>query len=402
MFADATAIAGKIECLRAFLGLWDPADRIASGAADDLLGGAAPARVLAIGKAARALARGAASRWPGVPGFLLETTDGAPGPVPEGFSRGTGEHPVPGRQSFRATRELCDWLAAGEGPLLALVSGGGSALLCDPPPPWTSAEVAALEGELLRSGVPIREINAVRARLSRARAGGLLRPVGAAPVSTGVWSDVAPRDWRLTSSGPTLVLPGTPDGAAVLRRLGIEPPHVLPRPVTIPRRPQDRSMVLAHAGLLARDVAARLRRDGWEAQTLALPEGTAPEAAAERMARWAASALRRPAALVGAGECPVRVAGVGRGGRCTHLACAVALVLAKERGWAFVALATDGVDGEAGGGAALADRARPRVRDLTRAVGACDTGTLLDRTGHRVPRKPTGNNLRDLWVLFLE
>jgi len=402
MLADATAIAGKIERLRAFLGPWDPATRIASGVADDLLGGEIPARVLAVGKAARALARGAASRWPGVPGFLLETADGAPGPLPRGFERAAGDHPVPGRRSLRATRELYEWLAAGEGTLLALVSGGGSALLCDPPEPWTALEAAALERDLLRGGAAIREINAVRARLSRARAGGLLRHVGTAAVATGVWSDVAPRDWRLTASGPTLPPAGSPDGASLLRRLGLAAPHPLPAAQALPPRAQDRCGVLAHAGLLARDVAARMRREGWHARTVSLPEGTSPEAAAGHLARCVSESARRPAAWVGAGEFPVRVAGGGRGGRCSHLTCAVALALARECGWGFVALATDGVDGDAGGGAALSAGARPPVRALTRALGACDTGTLLGESGHLLPRRPTGNNLRDLWVLFVQ
>lgn len=401
MRARDADIADKIECLRAFLRGWDPEIRVASGAADDLCCDGPPARILAVGKAARALARGAAARWPGVPGFALEPAGGAPGPVPAGYDVARGDHPLSTSRSASATRTLYRWLEGTGGPTLALVSGGGSALLCDPPAPWTVAEAAALEKALLCCGAPIAEINAVRARLSGARGGGLRGRLGREPVWTGVWCDVARGHWRMTASAPTLAPVRRPAPGAVAARLGLVLPHPLPPAPAWQARPGDRASRLADAVCLSQDFARQLRGAGWKARTLSFSEGTSPGEAAAGIAAAAAGVRGRPAALVGAGEFPVAVTGAGRGGRCAHLACCVALEMGAARRWSFVALATDGVDGSAGGGAALSDRCRPRARELRRAVDACDTATVLEREGLLLTRRPTGNNLRDLWALFL-
>lgn len=374
---------------------------MASGAADDLCSGGRPARILAVGKAARALARGAAARWPGVEGFVLEPSCGAPGRVPDGFEAAKGDHPLAGARSAAATRALYRWLEGTKGPTLTLVSGGGSALLCDPPAPWTVSDAAALERELLRCGAAIAEVNAVRARLSSARGGGLRERLGPEPVWTGVWCDVARARWRITASGPTLAPAARPSAERVLARHGLRPAHPLPPATPWGAHPGDRAQLLADAPSLAADLARHLRAGGWGARVLALGEGVAPEEAAVRIASASRAVRRRPAALVGAGEFPVRVCGPGRGGRCSHLAGCLALEMGAARGWSFVALSTDGVDGGAGGGAALSDRARPGTRDLRRALASCDTATLLEGEGLLLPRRPTGDNLRDLWVLFL-
>ncbi len=65
-------------------------------------------------------------------------------------------------------------------------------------------------------------------------------------------------------------------------------------------------------------------------------------------------------------------------------------------------MATDGVDGAAGGGAVVSDKTALPREMLKEALAACTTGELLDTHSCLLPRDPTGNNLRDLWVLFME
>lgn len=303
---------------------------------------------------------------------------------------------------MKATQALYDWLRETHGALLVLLSGGGTALLSDPIAPWTSQEVTALERVLLRSGATITEMNAVRARLSSARGGGLLSHCGGAPVFTAVWCDVAPIEWRRTASAPTMRFPARPRAEAVLRKLGISPPHPIPPPSFIKGRGEDRALSLADSHRLAQNCLREIRGLGWQAQRLLCPEGTPPEALAQMFARAAGEAKTYPTAFVGAGEAPVNVSDSGRGGRCSHLAAAVALELGRRRGWTFTALATDGVDGNAGAGAIVSWENRPATRLLRKAIAGCDTGSLLDETGSLLPRRATGNNLRDLWVLFLE
>jgi len=114
---------------------------------------------------------------------------------------------------------------------------------------------------------------------------------------------------------------------------------------------------------------------------------------------------RRPRALVGAGEATVKAKASGRGGRCSHLAAAVAKRMLKARSsrrWLFAAVATDGVDGGAGAGAWTDWEVVPCERELGEALESCDTGTLWEKAGTLAPRNPSGNNLRDVWVLVGE
>ncbi len=402
MCAQRSGIADKIKRLRAFLASQSPERRIVSGALDDLLEGARPARVLCLGKAGRALARGAAARWKGVNGFLFETTDGAPGAVPRSFLRCQGEHPVPGRASANGTKSLCRWLMDDETPLLALVSGGASSLLCEPPPGWTLKDVATVEKALLESGAPIRDINAVRLRLSRARGGGLRLRAGAGPVFTGVWCDVAPPQWRLAGSAPTFWPGRVPRAERIVERFSLRLLKPLPPFFRVAGSALDRAVSLADSGRMAEDAVSFIKEEGMEARSILAPEGISPRALARRFRAEALKTANRPAAIIGAGEAPVRVMAKGRGGRCSHLACEMSLALQGVPGWTFIAMATDGVDGSAGGGAVVTGETAPPAGRLEKALAVCATGDLLGEHSCLLPRAPTGNNLRDLWVLFLE
>ena len=362
--------------------------------------GLAPTRILCLGKAAPALARAVASVWSGRPGLVYGTSEE---PVPKGFQTLWGDHPLSTRLNLENTRRLRAWLEAGSGPLLACVSGGGSALLVEPSPPWTLREKADAISVLLDAGAPIRDVNVVRARLSRVKAGGLLASVSQWPVVTAVWSDVGPRDARLVSSGPTLPWRSGVTADSVLKRYGIDVPRSLPEAVQSPKRSEDSWFVLCDALSVRKAVAGRLRASGYNAREVAVGEGESAEALAERVVRtFSKSRSRHPLALVGVGEATVKAAPGGRGGRCSHLTAAVALAMSNAKcgkHWAFTALATDGVDGTGGSGAFVDSRALPLAAHLSRALKASNTAVLWEQAGTLLPARPTGNNLRDVWAL---
>ncbi|MEW6758268.1 MAG: DUF4147 domain-containing protein [Acidobacteriota bacterium] len=391
--------------LRGFLAGWAP-----EAVAPPILGARfarkeAPDRVLCLGKAAPGLAAAARAVWPGVPGLLY----GVPGePGPPGFLDLRGDHPEPSPENLGRTRQVLDWLREGRGALLALVSGGASALLVAPRPPWTLAEKAALASQLLLSGASVRDVNAVRAALSDVKGGGILKDLGRWPCATGIWSDVGSGQARLTGSGPTL--PWTPAAPAgeVLRSWGIRAPRPLPPPRPRVRRPSDRWFLLADGVSMRRRAAEFLRGQGLITHEVPVGEGEGAEALAARIFSLAGAALRGAGpsrAWVGAGEATV-AAGVhgGAGGRCSHLAASLALLLRKSEPsarWAFSALATDGMDGSGDGGAFTDRGSVPDVSALTDALARRATASLWRREGTFVPREPTGNNLRDLWVLVV-
>ncbi len=66
--------------------------------------------------------------------------------------------------------------AGPEDLVVALISGGGSALICEPAAGLTLADKQAVNDALLASGASISEMNCVRKHLRPAKAGVWCRP----------------------------------------------------------------------------------------------------------------------------------------------------------------------------------------------------------------------------------
>src|SRR3712207_2233561 len=184
--------------------------------------------VLAAGKAAGAMARAAEE-------FLVERLEGGL-IVPKHGNETSSErlevifaaHPEPDEKGVEAARraeELARSLGDGD-LLLALISGGASALLADPAPPIGLADLKRLTGALLRSGADIGEINTVRKHVSVLKGGGLVSLAAPAPTLALLLSDVVGDDPSAIASGLTAPDPTTlEDTRRVLARYGIEPPQ---------------------------------------------------------------------------------------------------------------------------------------------------------------------------------
>ncbi|MDQ3941933.1 MAG: glycerate-2-kinase family protein, partial [Actinomycetota bacterium] len=184
--------------------------------------------VLAAGKAAGEMAK-AAEELLGekVSGGLVVTKDGHD-PGPEGFETVFASHPEPDERSVEAARrvqELAESLGE-EDLLLALISGGASALLADPAPPIELADLKKLTSDLLKSGADIGEINTVRKHVSVLKGGGLTRLAHPAPTIALLLSDVVGDEPSSIASGLTAPDSTTLDNTRrVLERYGIVPPE---------------------------------------------------------------------------------------------------------------------------------------------------------------------------------
>ncbi len=261
-----------------------------------------------------------------------------------------GGHPVPSAGSVQAGEAMADLLAHTQPDdlVLALISGGGSALLELPQPGLTLADLQAVNRALLHSGAPIHAMNAIRARLSRLKAGGLARLAAPAPVLALILSDVVGNDLRVVASGPTLIDPNPLDPMEVVRAYNLAlPPAALALmhtflPPTPPSHVENRlvgsnaqalqaaARTLTHLGLTPQVVG-----DDWQGE------------ANQRGADWARLARTLPpgtVAVVG-GETTVTQPGDGVGGRNQEAALAAALALAGGPPAGVACLATDGVDG---------------------------------------------------------
>lgn len=359
-----------------------------------------PGALLAAGKAAPAMARGAARSLGGMPArSLVVVPKGLVADVP-GARVVRAAHPVPDAASVRAG-ELALALASRKEPLLVLLSGGASALLTVP---FESlARERAVTRALLASGASIEEINVVRRHASGTKGGRLAVAAHPAPVLTLVVSDVVRGHVWDVASGPTVADPtSVRDARDVLLRRA--PRHVDMRLRESPK-PGDRRLTQSRVRVVAspRDVAALVGRalasQGYRVR-LGAPAARDVGALAARYATDARG-LAPGEAVVRSAEPTVLVPGpAGRGGRSTHLAALVGPHLPP--GVALLAGATDGVDGASGTGGAIATRrafVRASARSIADALTRFDTGALCEALGVALPGGPTGHNFADVHVL---
>ncbi len=380
----------------------DPAERVAE---------ALPRRpgarvsVVAIGKAAPAMAAGALRRWSdAVDDVLVVTTDGTAVPIADD-PRVTvlrAGHPVPDRRSVRAAKECSTRVRTTDASLvLALVSGGASALVCAPPPGVRLSDKQAVTRAMLASGATVQEINVVRKHLSRIKGGALARDASPRDVMTLVLSDVVGGEIGDVGSGPAVSDASTRREARSLLRRHAPRLAELPLVPTGPAENVIRARVIGSPEELARAVGRVLRARGLH--TRVLPASQAPVLDLAREYVALARVSRPGSAIVRAAEPSLEVPRrAGRGGRSTHLAALVGLEL-PERAM-FLAAATDGVDGGSETGGALVDRRLlSRLGDaaVRTALARFDTGPMHRRARTALARRPSGHNLADLHVLVV-
>jgi len=336
-----------------------------------------PVFVAAVGKAAAAMA--AATRKLRLYGGIVVVPDGTRVSL-EGsrFQVMRAGHPVPDARSEAAGRALLDLAARdvpAEGVLLALISGGASALAAVPAAGITLADKVARTQALAATGAPIAELNALRTSLSAIKGGRLARAC-AGRVVTLVISDVVGDDLAVVGSGPTI-----PCDLAVLVS-GVA--------------------TLARAGVVAANKELRV------SATIVSDALTGDVAEAAAAIAWAIGAGAGPGALIWAGETTIALpAEPGRGGRARQLALLVARELAGVTGWSLLVAGSDGIDGTGDAAGAIVDGTtwssiRAAGIDPDDALARCDAGTALAAVGAAVVTGPTGINHADLVVAVLE
>ncbi|MEM9367903.1 MAG: DUF4147 domain-containing protein [Planctomycetota bacterium] len=342
----------------------------------------------------------------------------------------------PTEKAIAGTGRILDWVTQA-GPrdlVVALISGGGSALLCKPAGKLTLSDQLAVLRLLSGAAADITEINTVRKHLSAVKGGHLLRAVRNSRIVTLVLSDVLGDPLDLIASGPTIPDSSTPSDA--LRVLGLyDSERTLPAAVyahleEADMRPSQTARLAPSPVFIVGNNAVAVDAAGIAAESLGFNhvmhsarscEGEA-EAIGREMAHRIRDMLRRPPeahrqdALITGGEPTVCLAPAeirGRGGRNQQLVLAayeqlLALDLTDAEWSRFVVLSagTDGEDGptQAAGGLidgevlrrALALGLRP-----TDFLRRNDAYTFLERTDGLVMTGPTGTNVCDLRIALV-
>jgi glycerate 2-kinase len=380
--------------------------------------------VLAAGKAAGAMARAAEELFgERLAGGLIVTKHGNVASS-EKLDVLFAAHPEPDEKGVEAARraeELALSLEEGD-LLLALISGGASALLADPAPPIELADLKELTGALLRSGANISEINTVRKHVSVLKGGGLASLATPAPTLALLLSDVVGDDPSAIASGLTAPDPTTLEEArGVLKRYGIEPPDSVVEHLSVAEetpKPGDAlfegvANVLCGSGRHAAEAAAQKARGlGYEPLLLSTTITgdarpiAAVYAAVIREVLESGNPLPPPCAIVSGGEATVTVRGDGTGGPNQEFALTLAAELDGVGGWAALAADTDGNDGptDAAGGlvsGATANATRGGGVDPEDALANNDAYRALEAGGALLVTGPTGTNVNDLRVALV-
>lgn len=374
--------------------------------------------LVAVGKAAVAMAEAAMKLLVDAPVRALVVTNYENARDVPGARVMASGHPVPdenGRIAGEAVAELLE-SATETDRVIALISGGGSALLPAPAAQLTLDDKAAVNRLLLANGYDISEINLIRQQLSRLKGGGMLRLAAPAPVTAFILSDVIGDDLRVIASGPTVAPLGTPAKArtlleargvwanlpaAVRQHLSAAAPDEGPRPeagnILIGSNKKSLEAVVNESkNLNAAIISDALVGDVGAACDLILDAAThAPK--------------DRLSCLIFGGETTVVLRGTGLGGRNQELALRMALAgpaVIGQRDWVFLSGGTDGRDGptEAAGGivdAQTADRIRATGADPETLLANNDSNAALAAAGDLLMTGATGTNVADVQILIL-
>jgi glycerate 2-kinase len=380
--------------------------------------------VVGAGKASAQMARAFEEAWDGPLTGLVVTRYGYATPC-DRIEIVEAAHPVPDAAGYLAARRIMETVSglSHDDLVVALISGGGSALLPQPAPQMSLTDEQLLNETLLSSGAPISVMNVIRNELSLIKGGRLAAMASPARVATLIVSDVPGDDPALVASGPTV--PMRSSRAEVrhlvsLYRLDLPKAaqeilagedNLSPTP-SDPRFAGNSVKIIASAALSLEAAAVRATEQGIAPHILSdAVEGEARDVASVHaaLAREIAARNRpfaRPAVVLSGGETTVTIRGQGRGGRNAEFLLAFAIAVDGLEGVAALAADTDGIDGAGDNAGAYADGA---TATKMRAAGIDPRAALADNDAYNAFRAidglvttgPTGTNVNDFRAILV-
>jgi hydroxypyruvate reductase len=375
--------------------------------------------VIGAGKAAAQMAAAVEAQWgDAVEGLVVTRYGHAEGVSLRKIGVVEASHPVPDQAGLDATRRIMD-LLSGLTPndlVLSLISGGGSALLCQPIDGISLDDKQELTRALLACGATIGEMNVIRQRLSQVKGGRLAALAAPAKIVTLFISDVPGDDAETVASGPTVRIPPHLESAeTILARYNIIPnTRVAAALASQASRLPETGDLQAHMVASPRqslEAAARyLESQGYT--TLILSdriEGEAREVgkALTAIAMSADFLGKAPLALISGGETSVTLRGNGRGGRNAEFALGVAIALRGARNISCLAADTDGIDGSEDNAGAYVDgesfnAMKAAGVDPFAALTMNDAWGAFNAIDSLFVTGPTGTNVNDLRIFLID
>jgi glycerate 2-kinase len=380
--------------------------------------------VVGTGKASAAMAQALERSWDGPLAGLIVTRYGHAVPC-KYIEIVEAAHPVPDDAGTNGARRMLDMMRglSKDDLVIALISGGGSALLSLPAEGISVEDKRAVNRALLKCGAPIADMNCVRKHLSAIKGGRLAAAAYPARVVSLVISDVPGDDLAAVGSGPTVADPTTfAEARAIIAKYGIDaPPAVIrhlergadetPKPGD-PRLQNVETKLIASPQKSLEAAAVIARKSGITPLILGDSlEGEAREvgivmAGIALQARRFGQPLASPCVLISGGETTVTVQGTGAGGRNVEFLLSLALKLNGADHITAIAADTDGVDGarEVAGAFITPDtltRARALGIDPAKSLSNNDGHGIFASLGDQIITGPTLTNVNDFRAIFV-
>ncbi len=379
--------------------------------------------VVGAGKASAAMAAALESAWPDVDIRGVVVTRYGHGVPTSKIRIVEAAHPVSDSMSELASMLILESVKdlSAQDCVIALISGGGSALMALPRQGITLADKQSINKALLRSGASIGEINIVRKHLSGIKGGRLALAALPARMVTLVISDVPGDDPADIASGPTVPdSSSAEDAQKILDRYGIAVPAnvakvlATPRPAVTSRDIHPDVRLIASPSKALQAVADEVRHLGFTPLIL----GDALEGESAQLGIVMAGIVRSikrnglpvkpPVAIISGGETTVtlQAGSAGRGGRNTEFLLGLANALNGEPGVWAMAGDSDGIDGtEDAAGAIITPNTLKRGYEAGLNAQAFmarhDSYGYFDATGDLVKTGPTLTNVNDIRIIII-
>ncbi|MFN7088398.1 MAG: glycerate kinase [Candidatus Paceibacteria bacterium] len=313
----------------------------------------------------------------------------------------SGTHPFPSERNIKATQKIIKILKeAGKNDLvIALISGGGSALLCSLTKATCDEEVL-LTQLLFKKGANIKEINTVRKHISDIKGGNFAKLAYPATVIGLIFSDVPGCAPSVVASGPTYQDTTTvEDAKKVIKK------YHLPR-LELFETPKERKYFRRVYNFLlvcnddAQDAMSKKAKElGFKTKKVS----SSIEGEARRVGKLLAKLAKPGWAIIAGGETTVKVKHKGRGGRNQELVLGALGVLPK--GALIISINSDGFDNTPVAGALgddiILERARKLRMDPEKYLRENASYKFFERVGGHIITGPTGINVSDLMLILM-
>ncbi|OGY22489.1 MAG: hypothetical protein A2126_02065 [Candidatus Woykebacteria bacterium GWB1_45_5] len=317
-----------------------------------------------------------------------------------------GTHPVPSQVNLSATREIISLLksAAEDDLVVAIISGGGSALLCSPYK-LSCEKKESVVGELIKNGANIEEINTVRKHLSEIKGGNFARLAYPASLVALIFSDVPGDDISVVASGPTVLDTTTvADASKIMAKYDVLKKCKLPHCDLI-ETPKDPTyfqlvinIVVANNQLALLGMAKKAKELKYKVEVFS----SRLEGEATAVGKKLVLNAKPKTALLAAGETTVKVAGAGWGGRNQHLVLSALAQIQKSQ--VIISVDSDGIDHSRFAGAlgdqATLTKAKRKKLEVSSFLETCDSFHFFQKVGDGIETGILGSNIADFMLVL--